>query len=242
VLALPLDYIYARHVLVLNTPKPDKLRLRMFLDDAMTRYDRVFFVGGGGTDLLSRKIAASPVASEKIRVPEYESLWNAYPKAVRAKDFEYGIYRLSLDASPSGPFDLDVGTQDDLNVVRLGGKETTEGHTFRWTGAQSFISVNGLTGHERQLVLVMNDGGRPANAPPALVEVFFNDVRLGEATVGLGFQPYRFDIPASLAEAVAGVDDPAQLKLITKPWNPHRLLGVTDDRDLGVMVDRVEIH
>jgi len=161
---------------------------------------------------------------------------------VRGKDFEYGIYQLSLEAAADRPFALDVGDRDDLNVVRFGGKETTDGHTFRWTGPQSFVSINGLTGREREVVLVMNDGGRPAQAPPAIVQVFFNDVHLGDAHVGLGFQPYRFAIPADLVEAAARVDDPAQLKLITTPWNPHRMLGLADDRELGVMVDRVDVR
>ena len=53
VLALPLAYIYARNVLVLSSPKPDKTAFAGFLDWARTRYDRVLFMGGGGTDLLS---------------------------------------------------------------------------------------------------------------------------------------------------------------------------------------------
>jgi hypothetical protein len=242
VLALPLDYIYARHVLVLNTPKPDKLVLRLFLEDAMKKYDRVFFVGGGGTDLLSRKISALPAASERIRVPEYDSLYDAYPRGVRGKDFEYGIYQLKLGGEAGRGFSLDVGDRDDLNVVRFGGKETTDGQTFRWSGSQSFISVTGLTGREREVLLVMNDGGRPAQAQAAVVEVFLNDVRLGEARVAPGFQPYRFAIPAGVAEAASGIDDPAQLKLVTTTWNPRRALSKDDDRNLGVMVDRVEIH
>jgi hypothetical protein len=40
----------------------------------------------------------------------------------------------------------------------------------------------------------------------------------------------------------AGRDDPAQLRLVSTVWNPKRILGGTDDRDLGVMIDKVEIH
>ncbi len=53
VLALPLAYIYARNVLVLNNPRPDKALFREFLTWAGSRYKNVYFVGGGGTDLLS---------------------------------------------------------------------------------------------------------------------------------------------------------------------------------------------
>ena len=51
VLALPLAYIYARNVLVLSSPAPDKPTFAGFLQWARPRYRRVLFMGGGGTDL-----------------------------------------------------------------------------------------------------------------------------------------------------------------------------------------------
>ena len=51
-LALPLSYIYARNVLVLYDSRPDKPSVREFLTWAHERYENVYFVAGGGTDLL----------------------------------------------------------------------------------------------------------------------------------------------------------------------------------------------
>src|SRR5206468_1461268 len=93
VLGLPLAYIWGRPALVLNTPKPDPLAFSEFIRWARGRYDTVYFLGGGGTDLLSREVAVEPVGSERFQVPEYESLLNAYPTHVRHKEFDYGIYR-----------------------------------------------------------------------------------------------------------------------------------------------------
>jgi hypothetical protein len=108
VFALPLAYIYGRHVLVLSSPRPDKMHLRAFLEDSQSKYDRIFFVGGGGTDLLSRHIAAVPVAGEKIQVPEYASA------VARARQFQsrglptgvlqgvrHGIYQSPSAISPA---------------------------------------------------------------------------------------------------------------------------------------------
>ena len=53
VLALPLAYIYARNVLVLYRSRPDKPSVLRFLTWARQRYKNVYFVAGGGTDLLS---------------------------------------------------------------------------------------------------------------------------------------------------------------------------------------------
>jgi hypothetical protein len=242
VMAVPLADIYARNVLVLNSPRPDKAMLRAFLEDALTRYARVFFVGGGGTDLLSRHIVARAVADERLRTPEYESARNAYPTGIHRKDFEYSVYQLTVGDATSTPFVLDVGDRDDLNVLRFNAKEASEGRTVRWTGPQSFVAIPGLTGAEREVVLVMHDGGRPANADPARVTVFLDDVLLGSTDVRPGFQPYRFVIPADLAARLATLDEPAQLRLVSTTWNPQTLLGGPDDRTLGVMLDRVEVH
>ena len=93
VLALPLAYIYDKPVLVLNSPKPDKAVFEMFLGWARRHHPQVYFIGGGGTDLLSRNVAVEAVASERFQIPEYESVRNAYPTRVRFKEFDFGIYR-----------------------------------------------------------------------------------------------------------------------------------------------------
>ena len=243
VFALPLAYLYDRQVLVLDSPRPDKAMLSAFLAQALQRHDRVLFVGGGGTDLLARRIAATPVGDGRIQVPEYEvTPWTRYPQRSHRKDFDYSIYQLLLDTPQSSPFVLDVGFQDDLHVVRFHAKERTEGRTIRWTGPQSFVSVAGLTGSERTFAVVMHDGGRPSQAPRAQVQVFFNEVLLGVLEVGKGFKTYTLPLPADAVRAAAGQNDPVVVRLVSSVWSPKQLLLGNDDRELGVMLDSVEIH
>ena len=123
------------------------------------------------------------------------------PSRHRRKEFDYGIYALTLGQQTNGPFTLDIGDRDDLHVVRFHAKESTEGLMIRWTQDASEISVTGMTGSEREVVLTMSDGGRPAGATAARVEVLFNGTRLGTAEVIAGFHDYRFTVPAALAEA-----------------------------------------
>jgi len=242
VLGLPLAYIYARPVLVLASARPDPLLFREFLTDALTRYDRVLYVGTGGTTLLSRQIVATPVASDRVQVDEFEVTTDRLPTAIRRKEFDYGIYELTLGTQANGPFTLDVGDRDDLHVLRLHAKEPTEGRMIRWTQDASEIAVTGITGTEREVVLTMNDGGRPAAAPQARVDVYFNGTHLGGTDVGAGFQDYRFTLPAALVEMAAQNDAPATLRLESTVWSPLVFLGVADGRDLGVMLDRVTVR
>ena len=88
----------------------------------------------------------------------------------------------------------------------------------------------------------MSDGGRPAAAPAADVTVELDNELLGTVHVTTGFKPYTLEIPAPLAARLAAAGEPVPLKLTTKVWIPEKLLGTPDDRDLGVMLDRVAVR
>ena len=145
VVALPLAYTFQRNVLVLSTPRPDRLRFRGFLDWARSRYDNVYFMGSGGTDLLSRAVAVQALSTERFQVPEYESAWNAYPTGPRKKEFDFSIYRFVDPPDQAAPIDLRVGTSDDLFVVRFNAKEVINGQSYRWTTDSSYVTLLGIT-------------------------------------------------------------------------------------------------
>jgi hypothetical protein len=240
VLALPLNYIWNRQALVLPSPKPDKALFRQFLEWARLRYRNVYFVGGGGTDLVSRSIAAEPVFGDRFQVPEYESRRNAYPREVKRKEFDFGVYRFTRPGTEVAAFALDVGHLDDLNVYRFHAKEQMDGVTFRWSRDASYVALPRLD-RARTLTLWLNDGGRPAKAPRASVTVYLDARLLGTVEVRPGFNPYTFAIVPEVWPASVTADDAATVKLVSTTWNPRQALGVADDRDLGVMVHRVEV-
>ena len=65
---------------------------------------------------------------------------------------------------------------------------------------------------------------------------------LGAVSVTDGYHAYTVSIPPAVASAAAATGEPVRLTLETPTWNPQRALGAPDDRDLGVMVDRVTIQ
>lgn len=244
VVATPLAYIYGRNVLLLHSARPDKATFAAFLDWARTRYRRVLFIGGGGTDLLSYRYGVQAISSDRFQVPEYESALNAYPRGARRKEFEFGVYEFTRAEAGSPPaflFDLDVGVNDDLHVLRLHAKEQVDGRTFRWTRATSYVSVTTMTPTSQELTIVLGDGGRPPAAPPARVDVYLHNQQLGTLMVAGPFKPYSLAIPTDLAARASAAGDPVELRLVSTTWNPSRVLGSGDDRTLGVMVDRITI-
>ncbi|CAN5772161.1 hypothetical protein BH18ACI5_BH18ACI5_11910 [soil metagenome] len=243
VIALPLAYIYAKNVLLLQSARPDKPTFAAFVEWAHTNYKRVLFLGGGGTDLLSYRYQLQSIASDRFQVPEYDSALNAYPRFVRRKEFEYGLYEfLPPGAASAGIwFDLDVGAQDDLHVLRFHAREQVDGRTFRWTRATSYLSVTTIAASSRQLVLTIADGVRSPAAAPARMDVFLHNQQIGSMVVSGPFRAYQLNIPADLAARAAAAKDHVELKLITATWNPARVAGSPDERDLGIMLDRVTI-
>ncbi len=168
VLALPLAYIYARNVLVLPNRRPDPAQFGPFLDWARQTYGDVYFIGGGGTDLLTRDIAVRAVDTHVFQIPEWESSRNALPAGPRRKEFDFSVYKfVSAEEAPAADaVVLDVGINDDLNVVRFHAKERHQnGTTFRWSRDVSYISLQGIAAGSRTLTLVLDDGGRPAQVP-----------------------------------------------------------------------------
>lgn len=244
VLALPLNYIYARPALVLASPAPDRAAFAAFLDTAAATYERVFFLGGGGTDLLSRRLRVEPVASERFQVPEYESRWNAYPRGVRQKEFDFGLYRFVAGTGGEvAPLRLTLGEGDDLHVVRFHAKERfADGSPFRWTRDVSYVAVTGITPTARAIALTMAGGARPANAPVPVVTVSIDGRVLGAVTLGPNRSTHEFAMPADLVAALAESEAPGRLRIDTPTWNPLQLSGAADARDLGVMVFRVEVR
>jgi len=243
-LALPLSYIWARNVLVLYSPRPEKAIFSEFLAWARAHYKDVYFIGGGGTDLLSRDMRVETVRIERFAVPEYEATgYETYPRRSRNKPFDLTVYRFVDGAASEDAFQIDVGSADDLYVVRLHAKERArDGLTFRWTRDRSFLSVPGLKPTDRELVVRMSNGGRPGKAAPARVIVFLGDRNIGDAAPDSQFRDYTFSIPPELAAALAANGSGTEVRLEATTWTPRDVIGGADDRPLGVMIDRVEIR
>jgi hypothetical protein len=245
VLGTPLAYLYDRKVLQLDRARPeDKAVLRTFLEHASGLYSHIYFIGGG-TDLLSRRIHARPITTRRFVAPQYDDVpWNVYPHEVQRKAFDFGVYELTVGPPDiAGGFEHDIGAEDDLYVLRFYARDFNGRQPMRWTTGNSRINVPGLSGKEREVVLFLHDGGRPKDAPPAQVQVLFNNVSLGTVDVtGSDFRPYRLRLPAEVARQAGLTDDTAEIRLVSTTWNPQKLRGLPDSRDLGVMVSRVEVH
>ena len=173
VLALPLAYIYARNVLVLYRSRPDKPSVLRFLTWARQRYKNVYFIAGGGTDLLSPGIGSEIVETERFQVSEYErSTYDVYPRSALLKPFDFTIYKLVESSVTTAPHTLDIGGPDDLHLIDFHPKERFGGGdlTFRWTRDTSSLLM-GVQSGSREVVLRLRSGRPRGAAPPRVLVV-----------------------------------------------------------------------
>ena len=239
--ALPLAYIYDRNVLPLRYNSPDPKAFGAFLDWARQHYDRVLFMGSGGTNLLTRRITPKLISTDRFRVPFYDRTLNAYPQGVDSWEFDFGLYELLPDPVPPGPVEIDVGSGYDLYVGNMHPREaSSEGRSFRWTRTRSTVWIVGTHPEASELILTLS--GRLDQAGIAPVQIVLNDRLLGTLSPADGYERYTLPIPRDLALEMAERDEASELRIESQPWVPSQLLGMPDDRSLGIRLDRVVIR
>ena len=114
---------------------------------------------------------------------------------------------------------------------------------MRWTRAQSFVAVTGLTGAERDGP-VRHARRRTAEDPRRRRGSRCSSATCSIGTIDVqpGFRTYSLPLPAAAVEAAGRIDEPTQLRLVSSVWSPRQILNLPDDRDLGVMIDRIEVR
>jgi hypothetical protein len=190
-------------------------------------------------DLLSAAVEVDPVGHESFTLPEYERVLDRVPSGVREKAFVFGIHRLVAPLPPADRFLLDVGSANDLYVQSFYPMESNGTTKYRWSGARSLARVRIPAARPSTLTVWASNGRRPATAAAAQMSVYLDNQYLGTVRVSVdGVLPYTFAVPA--AERRAG--SVSVVRIDTLPWNPSRVRGVADERELGVMIQQVEVR
>lgn len=138
---------------------------------------------------------------------------------------------------------LDIGGSGDSQTSGFFEAEATGEKTYRWTGgclddtgnATGSIYVPAAIGGA-SLRIRATAHARPATARPAEVSAYFNGVTIGHFVADNTWRDFDVTLPDPLP---AG---PKILRLDVPAWRPSNTdPRSTDTRDLGVMVDSVEV-
>jgi hypothetical protein len=95
----------------------------------------------------------------------------------------------------------------------------------------------GIQAGSRELTLRLSNG-RPRGVAPPRVSVYLEGHELGSVEATTEWRDYAFPIPGNLAGELAQHKGPSEIRIQSSTWTPDG----SDNRSLGVMVDRAEIH
>jgi hypothetical protein len=153
------------------------------------------------------------------------------------------VYELLPQGVPPDepPTLIDVGGCDYRYVVSgfFGQEVAADGTTYRWTGGASRLLIP-LVGEQpvTTIRLRIGAGPRPKDLYPAVLRVMGNGHHLADVELTPQFEAHEIEVPASVPEGVEALD----LRLEVPTWFPQEHGFEGDPRELGVIVDRLEIE
>jgi hypothetical protein len=131
---------------------------------------------------------------------------------------------------------LDIGGGLDLGFIK--GFHLSEANGWRWS--QSVSQVRLATDQAPTMLQLRLASGRPADAPPSLLEVLVDGESLGRFQILPNWRDYS--VPLALSAEEVGADGAVMVELRSDTFTPREFDRASPDgRALGVMVDRIQI-
>jgi hypothetical protein len=235
-LAIPLWAVHGVNVLELARFDPDPERLQHLIQSWRGVYKNVYFVHTYRTNLCG--LFLQRVEDYAIATKEWERTYDRAPVKAEPRGLRFRISRVVLPEELQVPAlpRVDIGGSDDVQVSGFFDKEGGGDLTYRWTGSCASVYLPGAKAGA-ELVLVASAGERPAEARPPVVAASLSGASLGTFLAGPRFEPHVLRLPDPLPPG------PPVLRLDVPAWRPINFLKASSDvRDLGVMVDRIEVR
>lgn len=235
-LSLPLWAAHGVPILELARWNPDPALLDHALRAWGREYDHVYFAYTYRAEKGLCGVFLQRVRDFVFNTTEWERSYSGMPARAEPRVFRFTIARVVLPEEVDVPAlpALDIGGSDDLQVSGFFLKERGGGHSFRWSGPCASILMPALA-DARAVTIVASIGARPED-PPTSVSVHLGGETLGSFVATPDWRAYRFPIPTRLSGN-------RLLRLGAPTWRPKNVDPRSDDqRDLGVMVDRVWVE
>ena len=239
--ALPLTYLYDRDSFVLQD-----LDNEQFFDLVERWRDRgreVFYIAYDGlTRIRSDDYIFSPVGEIALDIPLPETSFERLPKGIVHLPYDLEIYKIEpawKSESPIYPFSLDVGRFDYGYLISgFYDRESSGGGWYRWTGKTAELLLPWAPEGKSFVLSLAVGSPRPAGVEPAKVSLYLNGVLLDRFDLDNEFRTQTIAVPPdSIADPQAKT---ALLRLETNAWIPAEA-GLGDVRELGIVLDRVEL-
>jgi hypothetical protein len=180
-----------------------------------------------------------PIGEQSLRYSALETPYTHMPKTSIEHVMGLELYRViprTGVATVTLPFRLDLG-QGDFGALVSGfyGREKDGDITYRWTAPEAQLTLpSGVYSEARSLTL-RAAAPRPEGGE-MMLQLKVDGIQWTTLTLGESFSTYAISTPTLLPDG-----DTVTLTLITEGWNPQAAGVSQDDRDLGVMLDWMEL-
>ena len=242
-LSLPLWGLYGANALEFRRFNPDPSRLAHLIGAWRKTYRNIYFVTSFRTDVCG--LFLERTQTFRFTSSEFEWTYDRVPRKPEPRVVEFFLSRviepetLKVTTEPL----IDIGGSGDPQTSGFFEREATGERTYRWTGgcldergnATGSIYVPAASAGVR-LRIRATAHLRPATARPAQVQAFFDEVPVGEFTADGTWRDFEIVLPSPLPKGSK------ILRLEVPAWRPTNTdPSATDTRDLGIMVDSVEV-
>jgi hypothetical protein len=131
-----------------------------------------------------------------------------------------------------------LGLRQDFGLYQL--EKTDDGREFRWTREYGGLTLR----IEKPIIEIPllashpNIKLKPVNVRIYLIKDFFKHKKLlGELTLDLNvWKTYRYDVSPETGQEVI------LLMKVSRTWNPLKMIGTPDPRNLGVAIGKIEFE
>jgi hypothetical protein len=237
---MALSYLHGRLVMTVRQEQPDAAILSQQLA-AWTRSGQgVLMVPGNRPAFFDLPNWSLEVAGEfALEYRSLESSYTHFPRQITTHNMNLEFYRVVPAASTATvtlPYVIDVGTGDfGALVAGFYGREKAGDLTFRWTAPEARIRLP-ADALAQATVLLLNVAAPRPGVDVTRLDLALDGAHWTSLSVDQGFAVYEVALPPTTPAA-----NPVILTLQTEGWNP-KAAGVSEDnRDLGVMLNWVEI-
>ena len=172
------------------------------------------------------------------------SLKNTYfefPSTFKTIYYGIEIYNIQNNNSPTQNNNLmiDIGTLDAQYITNgFYFKERRPGDiTMRWTSENAILAIP-LDNFDHKKMITLDIQAmtyRPDTIPLTPVTVYLDNQEIGQFTPSKIWQTYTFSAQSSM------VTNLSELRFETETFNPHTLQISNDSRDLGFLLDWIQI-
>ncbi|MBK5257858.1 MAG: hypothetical protein JJE39_17680, partial [Vicinamibacteria bacterium] len=242
-LSLPLWGLHGANALEFRRFNPDPEKLSHLVSAWRSTYRNIYFVTSYRTDVCG--LFLERTQTFRFTSEEFEWTYDRVPRKPEPRSVEFFLSRviepetLKVTTEPL----IDIGGSGDLQTSGFFESEATGERTYRWTGgcldergnATGSVYVPAARGGSRVRIRATAHL-RPPAAKPAEVKVYFNDVFVAGFVADGTWRDFEITLPDPLPQGskILRLDVPA--------WRPSNTDPLASDtRDLGIMVDSIEV-